>query len=88
MKKTEVYQIRLNREEKQQAFEVFQALGISPAQAVRLFFKQVVRTQSIPFSITQELMDAQAAAFKPTDRQQAATIVDELNALLQESRKP
>jgi len=26
-------------------------LGITPAQAVRLFFKQVVLTKSIPFSI-------------------------------------
>ena len=51
MRKTEVYQIRLDAQEKQQAFEVFKQLGLSPAQAVRLFFKQVVLTQSIPFQI-------------------------------------
>lgn len=55
MRKTEVYQIRLESQEKQQAFEVFQQLGISPAQAIRLFFRQVVRTQSIPFSIENNL---------------------------------
>ena len=51
MRKTEVYQIRLDSQEKKQAFEVFKQLGITPAQAVRLFFKQVVITKSIPFSI-------------------------------------
>ena len=51
MRKTEVYQIRLDSQEKKQAFAVFKHLGITPAQAVRLFFKQVVLTKSIPFSI-------------------------------------
>ena len=51
LRKTEVYQIRLDSQEKKQAFAVFKQLGITPAQAVRLFFKQVVLTKSIPFSI-------------------------------------
>lgn len=51
MRKTEVYQIRLDSQEKKQAFAVFKQLGITPAQAIRLFFKQVVLTKSIPFSI-------------------------------------
>ena len=51
MRKTEVYQIRLDSQEKKQAFAVFKQLGITPAQAVRLFFKQVAITKSIPFSI-------------------------------------
>lgn len=51
MRKTEVYQVRLDSQEKKQAFAVFKQLGISPAQAVRLFFKQVVVTKSIPFAI-------------------------------------
>lgn len=37
MRKTEVYQVRLDSQEKKQAFAVFKQLGISPAQAVRLF---------------------------------------------------
>lgn len=51
MRKTEVYQVRLDSQEKKHAFAVFKQLGITPAQAVRLFFKQVVLTKSIPFSI-------------------------------------
>ncbi|MCO8042111.1 type II toxin-antitoxin system RelB/DinJ family antitoxin [Acinetobacter bohemicus] len=57
MRKTEVYQIRLDSQEKKQAFAVFKQLGITPAQAVRLFFKQVVITKSIPFSIENQNID-------------------------------
>lgn len=53
MRRTEVYQVRLDVHEKKQAFAVFKQLGISPAQAIRLFFRQVVVTRSIPFAIEQ-----------------------------------
>ncbi len=51
MSKTAVYQLRLDEQEKQQAFAVLAELGISPAQAIRIFLRQVVATRSIPFSI-------------------------------------
>ncbi|NNH37306.1 type II toxin-antitoxin system RelB/DinJ family antitoxin [Acinetobacter terrae] len=57
MRKTEVYQIRLDSQEKKHAFAVFKQLGITPAQAIRLFFKQVVITKSIPFSIENQSID-------------------------------
>ncbi|TXJ07434.1 MAG: type II toxin-antitoxin system RelB/DinJ family antitoxin [Acinetobacter sp.] len=56
MIKTEVYQIRLDSNEKKQAFAVFKQLGLTPAQAVRMFFRQVVLTQSIPFNIENKTM--------------------------------
>ena len=59
MRKTEVYQIRLDSQEKKQAFAVFKQLGITPAQAVRLFFKQVVLTKSIPFSIENQNINSE-----------------------------
>lgn len=57
MRKTEVYQVRLDSQEKKQAFAVFKQLGITPAQAVRLFFKQVVLTKSIPFAIENQTIN-------------------------------
>ena len=57
MRKTEVYQVRLDSQEKKQAFAVFKQLGMTPAQAVRLFFKQVVLTKSIPFTIENQSID-------------------------------
>ncbi|ENV56702.1 hypothetical protein F951_02402 [Acinetobacter soli CIP 110264] len=82
MRKTEVYQVRLDSHEKKQAFAVFKQLGITPAQAVRLFFKQVVLTKSIPFAIENQNIDmeqllklrkikSQSAAVTPRENDQA-----------------
>ena len=51
MARSTYYQIRISPEDKEQVFSVFRDMGISPAQAVKLFFKQVVETRSIPFPI-------------------------------------
>ena len=100
MRKTEVYQVRLDSQEKKQAFAVFKNLGITPAQAVRLFFKQVVLTKSIPFAIeNQNINMEQLLKLKKLkqDQQSSATpneaplddedFFAELNALLGESDK-
>ncbi len=100
MRKTEVYQVRLDSQEKKQAFAVFKQLGITPAQAVRLFFKQVVLTKSIPFAIeNQSINMEQLLRLKKIKQEQAdlptssrSDLDDddffaELNALLGESDK-
>jgi addiction module RelB/DinJ family antitoxin len=51
MSRTTAYQIRLSGDEKEAAFAVFRELGISPAQAIRIFLRQVIETRSIPFPI-------------------------------------
>lgn len=98
MRKTEVYQVRLDSQEKKQAFAVFKQLGITPAQAVRLFFKQVVLTKSIPFAIeNQNINMEQLVKLKKTKQDQDVLISPntendndddlfaELNALLGEN---
>lgn len=100
MRKTEVYQVRLDSQEKKQAFTVFKQLGITPAQAVRLFFKQVVLTKSIPFAIeNQSINMEQLLRLKKIKQEQVdlptssrSDLDDddffaELNALLGESDK-
>ena len=101
MRKTEVYQVRLDSQEKKQAFAVFKQLGISPAQAVRLFFKQVVLTKSIPFAIEnqninmEQLLKLRKAKVATTSENPASAeieddhedLFEELNALLGESDK-
>lgn len=93
MRKTEVYQVRLDSLEKKQAFAVFKQLGMTPAQAVRLFFKQVVLTKSIPFTIENQNIDMeQLLKLKNTKRienTQESTLDEEdifaeLNAILNE----
>ncbi|MBU3084338.1 XRE family transcriptional regulator [Acinetobacter genomosp. 33YU] len=99
MRKTEVYQVRLDSQEKKQAFAVFKQLGITPAQAVRLFFKQVVLTKSIPFAIEnqninmEQLLKLRKAKASSLNQNPSSLNVDddhedlfeELNALLGES---
>ena len=101
MRKTEVYQVRLDSQEKKQAYAVFKQLGISPAQAVRLFFKQVVLTKSIPFAIEnqninmEQLLKLRKSKANQTTEDSASNyleddhedLFEELNALLGESDK-
>ena len=102
MRKTEVYQVRLDSQEKKQAFAVFKQLGITPAQAVRLFFKQVVLTKSIPFAIENQSINMERLLKlkkikldQPTSLSSEITddtaidddIFAELNAILNESDK-
>ena len=94
MRRTEVYQVRLDVHEKKQAFAVFKQLGISPAQAIRLFFRQVVVTRSIPFAIEQGNHEPVEAVKKASRKTVAASelshlsdqdVFDQLNELLQDN---
>ncbi len=48
------YNIRLDSELKETAFNVFDSYGLSPAQAIRLFLKQVAYTRAIPLRLDWE----------------------------------
>jgi addiction module RelB/DinJ family antitoxin len=67
MSRSVSYQIRLSDDEKQEAFSVFRELGITPAQAVRLFLRQVVETRSIPFPIAKADRCPVRAGHTPND---------------------
>ena len=45
-------QFRMDASIKEDAFAVFREMGISPSEAVRVFFKQVQKTRSLPFKVT------------------------------------
>ncbi len=44
-------QFRIDSTVKEAAFAVFQKMGISPSEAVRVFLKQVQLTQTLPFTV-------------------------------------
>lgn len=79
MAKTEVYQIRLDSEEKKLAFAVFRQLGLTPAQAIRMFFRQVVLTQSIPFQIENKTVMQQSLLHHPVRDASPASVENEEN---------
>ncbi len=97
MRRTEVYQVRLDIQEKKQAFAVFKQLGISPAQAIRLFFRQVVVTRSIPFAIENAAIEPIEPSKKSTKKATEPTpsqlshlsdqdVFDQLNELLADNK--
>lgn len=45
------YTFRLDDELKAQAFSVFKSYGVNPAQAIKMFLRQVVETNSIPVKL-------------------------------------
>lgn len=44
------FNLRLDKELRDEAFQVFEQYGLSAAQAFRLFLNQVAKTQKIPLS--------------------------------------
>ena len=45
------YQLRIDEKTKQDSFAVFEEMGMSPAEGMRVFLRMVARTKSIPFTI-------------------------------------
>jgi DNA-damage-inducible protein J len=46
-----MYQFRIDEKEKAESFAILNEMGIKPAQAMRLFLRQVRKTHAIPFPI-------------------------------------
>lgn len=51
MAKTEMIRARVEPELKHEAEEVFTALGMSPTEAITLFYKQVTLHHGLPFEV-------------------------------------
>ena len=47
--------IRIDSEVKKRAEQVFENLGLTASAAINLFYKQVIRTNSIPFELKAEI---------------------------------
>ena len=52
MAKTEMIRARVEPELKHDAEAVLTALGLTPTEAITLFYKQVTLTQGLPFAVT------------------------------------
>jgi addiction module RelB/DinJ family antitoxin len=46
-----MYQFRIDEREKSETFAILDNMGMKPSQAVRLFFRQIRQTKTIPFPI-------------------------------------
>lgn len=45
------YTFRVDKELRDQAFAVFESYGLKPAQAIKLFFRQVAETKTVPIQL-------------------------------------
>lgn len=46
-----VYNLRIDKDIRDQAFSVFKGLGMTPSQAIRMFLKQMADTREVPLSL-------------------------------------
>ena len=53
-------QFRMDSDIKEAAFSVFREMGITPSEAVRVFFKQVEKTRTLPFPVVADEFDTEA----------------------------
>ncbi len=44
------YNIRLDQELRDEAFEVLDSYGLTPSEAIKLFLKQVAKTRTVPLT--------------------------------------
>lgn len=51
------YNFRIDEDLKNKSFDVFKRLGITPAQAIKMFLKETVETNSLPLR-SQSMQDA------------------------------
>ena len=58
------YNIRLDQDLKDRSFSVLESYGLTPSQAIRLFFNQVADTNAVPlsFDYQQPKLNAQTLA--------------------------
>jgi antitoxin component of RelBE/YafQ-DinJ toxin-antitoxin module len=59
---TEVFRVRLDRRLIRQAKQVAEEIGTSPAEIVRLTFKQLVKRRAIPFPLQADTPESEVLA--------------------------
>jgi len=52
MSKTEIIRARIEPAIKQKAEEILQEIGISPSQAIQMFYKRIIICGGLPFEVT------------------------------------
>ena len=58
---TEPTSLRLDSDAKKAAYAIFEEVGLKPAQAVNLFFRQVALNKGLPFPVSIPNVDTLAA---------------------------
>ena len=81
MSHSSMYQFRIDEKEKAETFAILEEMGIKPAQAVRLFFRQIRKTHALPFPIEYTPNEKTTKALLTPDSEKSyerVTSIDEL----------
>lgn len=78
------YQIRIDENEKNETFKVLRDLGITPAQAVKMFFAQIRITHSIPFPLDYTPNERTAKILLASDEEKGYKGFDNLDDLFRD----
>lgn len=87
MRTPTMYQIRIDEHEKAETFAIFKEMGIKPAQAVRLFFRQVRKTHALPFPIEYTPNEKTAKILLQSDAEKDYQRVNSVDDLFEDRHK-
>ncbi len=79
------YNIRLDKELRDEAFSVLDSYGLSPSQAFKLFLKQVAKTKAVPLSFdyqqqpNQQQIEQQEHNLTPTAQAKLLQSINEID---------
>ena len=76
MSKTETIRARVEPEVKRQAESVLRGLGLSPTEAIRMFYRQVILRRGLPFAAEIPNVETQAAIRQAIDGENLAEWAD------------
>jgi DNA-damage-inducible protein J len=82
-----MYQLRIDPQEKAEAFAIFEEMGLKPSQAIRLFLRQVRKTHTIPFPIEHIPNERTAKILSLSDKEKDYKRFDTVEALFADLNK-
>ena len=87
------YSIRLDENLKKQSFAVIKEYGLTPAQVIKMFFRQIAETRAIPVSLkyksnepNEETKQAMREVEQGVNDCYTVNSVEELNAIVEKIR--
>ncbi|MBP5789280.1 MAG: type II toxin-antitoxin system RelB/DinJ family antitoxin [Neisseriaceae bacterium] len=87
------YSIRLDENLKKQSFAVIEEYGLTPAQVIKMFFRQIAETRAIPVSLkyksnepNEETKQAMREVEQGVNDCYTVNSVEELNAIVEKIR--
>ena len=87
MSNSSMYQFRIDEKEKAETFAILEEMGIKPAQAVRLFFRQIRKTHTLPFPIEYSPNEKTAKALLAADADKDYVRAASVDDLFKDSEK-